>query len=380
MKKLLFLLLACSLVGAAEPVPADKDADALRQKLAPFFHPPDDLAKDFGDYKSPLKFDDGTPVKDAADWPKRRREILTKWHDLMGAWPAPIEKPKIEYLEKEQREGITQHHVRIEVAPKVTTDDAYLLLPEGKGPFPAVVVVFYEAKTGIGRGKADQLDFAFQLAKRGFVALSLGGDPNTYYPDKATCRIQPLSFHAYEAANCYNLLASLEQVDPKRVGIVGHSYGGKWAMFASCLYDKFACAAWSDPGIVFDEKRPNVNYWEPWYLGFEKGRERKPGVVTDENPRTGPYKKMVAAGRDLHELHAMMAPRPFLVSGGSEDLAERWKALNHTVAVNALLGYKNRVALTTRKGHSPTPESNEQLYAFFEYFLKHGKALEGPTK
>ena len=27
-----------------------------------------------------------------------------------------------------------------------------------------------------------------------------------------------------------------------RIGIVGHSYGGKWALFASCLYDKFACA------------------------------------------------------------------------------------------------------------------------------------------
>ena len=43
----------------------------------------------------------------------------------------------------------------------------------------------------------------------------------------------------------------------------GHSYGGKKAMFASCLYDKFSCAAWSDGGIVFDEKRANVNYWEP---------------------------------------------------------------------------------------------------------------------
>jgi hypothetical protein len=73
-----------------------------------------------------------------------------------------------------------------------------------------------------------------------------------------------------------------------------------------------------------------------------------------------------------------MVPRPFVVSGGCEDLADRWKALNHTVAVNAFLGHQERVALTTRKGHAPTPESNEQLYQFFEYFLKHGKALEGP--
>lgn len=43
------------------------------------------------------------------------------------------------------------------------------------------------------------------------------------------------------------------------------------------------------------------------------------------------------------------------------------------MAVNRLLGYENRVAMTNRPGHSPTEESNEQLYLFFEYFLKPGK-------
>ena len=161
-------------------------------------------------------------------------------------------------------------------------------------------MVFYDAKTGVGLGKEEKRDFARQLAQRGFVALSLGGDPNSYFPDKEKAQLQPLSFHAYQAANCHNALANLPQVDPKRIGVVGHSYGGKWAMFASCLYDKFACAAWSDPGIVFDEKRANVNYWEPWYLGYEPGRERKPGIPDDKNPRTGPYKKLIEEGHDLH--------------------------------------------------------------------------------
>jgi hypothetical protein len=64
-----------------------------------------------------------------------------------------------------------------------------------------------------------------------------------------------------------------------------------------------------------------------------------------------------------------MAPRPFLVSGGSEDAPERWRALNRIVQVNQLLGRTNRVAMTNRSGHSPTEESNEQIYAFFETFL-----------
>jgi hypothetical protein len=366
-------LLVANAVQAAEPPAAD--AEALHRRLAPYFKPPAELEKDLGAYKSPLNFYDGRPVKDPAQWPRRRQEILKTWNELMGAWPALLEKPKLEYLEKERGDNFTQHHVRIEVAPGKLTDDAYLLIPDGKGPFPAVIVVFYDAKTGIGVGpRAKEKDFALQLARRGFVTLSLGSAPETYYPDKEHCRLQPLSYHGYEAANCHTLLANLEQVDPKRIGIVGHSYGGKWAMFASCLYDKFACAAWSDPGIVFDEKRANVNYWERWYLGFVPGQaDRQPGIPSDKNPRTGPYRKMIETGHDLHELHALMAPRPFLVSGGAEDQPERWKALNHAIAVNKFLGYQDRVAMTNRKGHPPTAESNEVLYAFFEYFLKRKK-------
>ena len=366
----LLTLLPLALTVAALPAPAADPASELPPALAPFFRPPPELANDLGNYRSPLLFDDGTRVKDAAGWDRRRKEILKTWHDLMGPWPELITKPKVEVLETTKREGFTRQHVRIEVAPDRTTEDAYLLVPEGKGPFPAVLVVFYEAKTGIGEGKSKMLDFALQLARRGFVTLSLGSPPSTFYPMKETCRIQPLSFHAYVAANCRNALASRPDVDPNRIGVVGHSYGGKWALFASCLDDKFACAAWSDPGIVFDEKRSNVNYWEPWYLGFEPGGDRKPGIPRADNPRTGPYKVMIEKGRDLHELHALMAPRPFLVSGGSEDPPERWKALNHTVAVNRLLGYENRVGMTNRKGHSPTEESNAVLYAFFEHVLK----------
>ena len=122
--------------------------------------------------------------------------------------------------------------------------------------------------------------------------------------------------------------------------------------------------------IVFDETRPNINYWEPWYLGWDASRQRERGVPSDTRPRTGPYKTMIETGRDLHELHALMAPRPFLVSGGAEDPPERWQALNHTVAVNSLPGYGNRIAMTNRDTHDPTPQSNGQLYAFFEHFLK----------
>jgi hypothetical protein len=141
-------------------------------------------------------------------------------------------------------------------------------------------------------------------------------------------------------------------------------------MFASCLHEEFACAVWSDPGIVFNEKNSNVNYWEPWYLGFDPDTQRKPGVPSDANPRTGLYKELVEQGEDLVSLHALMAPRPLLVSGGTEDPPQNWRALYHLIAVNDLLGQKRRVAMTARNGHIPTTEALALELAFLEYWLK----------
>jgi dienelactone hydrolase len=347
---------------------ATNGANAWEQ-IASAFSPPQELAENFGKYRSPLKFNDGREVKSAADWAERRKEILASWHGLMGEWPKIIERQDIKYGDKKDRDNFVQHNVEFLLAPQQTTR-GYLLVPKSPGPHPGIVVVYYEPETAIGVNEKEYRDFALQLAKRGFVCLSMGIGASLYYPNKEQAVLQPLSANAYAAANAFHVLAGLPNVDARRIGIVGHSYGGKWAMFASCLYDKFACAAWSDGGIVFDETRPNVNYWEPWYLGYEAGNTRERGVPNAARPRTGAYKRMIDEGRDLHELHALMAPRPFLVSGGSEDPPERWKALNHSIAVNRLLGYGNRVAMTNRKGHSPTAESNEQIYAFFEHFLK----------
>ncbi len=353
-----FVLLFASISKADEPPPA----------IARFFSPPPALRDDLGAYKSPLKFDDGRLIQTEAEWRERRKEILKTWHGIMGTWPPLIERPKVQELENTPRDGFTQRKLRLEVSPDRTAD-GYLLVPDGPGPFPAMLVVFYEPETAIGKGKPN-LDFGDALVRRGFVVLSIGFDPRVIDTDKSGLKLQPLSYLAYVAANGYNAMANMPNVDAKRVGVMGHSYGGKWAMFAACLNEKFACGVWSDPGIVFDEPRSNVNYWEPWYLGWEPGRTRKPGLLTPEAPRMGAYKKLVEGGHDLHELHALLAPRPFLTSGGSEDPPERWRALNHAVRVNSFLGQRNRVAMTNRAGHTPTVESNDQIYRFLEYVLK----------
>src|SRR6516164_4361478 len=326
------VLLATFLLLAVAAVPSDGQvsSETLWKKLEPFAEPPEEFAGKFGSYRSPLKFADGAVVRSAVDWPKRRDELLTTWHNRLGPRPPLVEKPALKKLQKVERDGYTEYKVQVQASQSGQWVDGYLLIPKGKGPFPAVIVPFYEPLTSIGQGAKGRgvgtHDYGLQLVKRGFVTLSigtpgsldkLGGDTREALVKAGQeVRRQPLTLLAYVAANCLTALAQLPEVDSQRIGIIGLSYGGKWAMFASCLDDRFACAVWSDPGIVFNERDSNVNYWEPWYLGFDPKVRRAPGVPSEQNPRTGLYKELVDAGEDLVDLHALMAPRPVLVSGG----------------------------------------------------------------
>jgi dienelactone hydrolase len=374
-------LLVAALTGVASAQQAS--SEARWKKLEPFAKPPAEFAGQFGSYRSPLMFADGSAVKTAADWARRREEILKTWHTRLGPWPSLVERPVVKKRDTVERDGYTEYQVQVQASPKGRWVDGYLLVPKGPGPFPAVIVPFYEPLTSIGRGANGRgvgtHDYGLQLVKRGFVTLSIGtpGSLDTFGGDTRDALIkagdemrrQPLTLLAYVTANCLTALAQMPQVDAKRIGIIGLSYGGKWTMFASCLDERFACAVWSDPGIVFNEKDSNVNYWEPWYLGYDPKSQRKPGVPSAANPRTGLYKEMIDACEDLVDLHALMAPRPVLVSGGVQDPPKNWQALNHLVAVNSLLGYKNRALLTARKTHVPTPEALDIELSFLEYFL-----------
>jgi dienelactone hydrolase len=378
----------------AAAVRADPPAspEALWKKLEPFARPPEGFAGKFGPYRSPLKFADGSVARTPADWARRRAEIEKTWHQRLGAWPPLVERPLVKTLETAERDGYTEYRVQVQAAPDGKAVDGYLLVPKAAGPVPAVLVPFYEPLTSIGRGPGGKgvgtHDYGLQLVKRGMVTLSIGTPGSLDKPGGDTraaltrageeMRRQPLTLLAYVAANCLTALAQRPEVDARRIGIIGLSYGGKWAMFASCLDARFACAVWSDPGIVFNEKDSNVNYWEPWYLGYDAKVQRKPGIPSDTNPRTGLYKELVEAGEDLVDLHALMAPRPVLVSGGVQDPPRNWQALNHLVAVNTLLGYQNRCFLTSRKTHVPTAEALDLELAFLEDFLKHAPGGDPP--
>jgi hypothetical protein len=259
-----FLLAALATVAADQPAPPA----ALWQKLEPYARPPEKFAGKFGAYRSPLQFADGTAVRSAADWARRRREILQSWHQRLGPWPPLVERPAIRTLATVERDGYTEHQVQVQATAGNGWVDGYLLIPRGAGPFPAVVVPFYEPLTSIGRGPggrgAATHDYGLQLVKRGFVTLSIGtpGSVDKRGSDTGKALVkagqdfhrQPLTLLAYVAANCLTALAQLPQVVPQRIGIIGLSYAGKWSMFASCLDERFAVRSGPTP-VLSSTKR-----------------------------------------------------------------------------------------------------------------------------
>ncbi|MCY4779030.1 sialidase [Sphingobacterium sp. UT-1RO-CII-1] len=373
------LILCILILLGSKSFSQDKEIPA---GIAKYFVAPDSLKENYGDYRSPLIFNNGEHVQTIKQWELRKAEIRRNWEHYLGKWPALDEEQKFEYLDSIDKGNYMQYTVRFKWTPQEWTK-GYLLIPkELEGEKPAVVSVFYDAETSIGIGSESRpfrpwRDFATQLVNRGFVTLSIGtkeaserNEFSLYYPSIDNVSVQPLSMLGYAANSAYHVLANHKEVNKDKIGIVGHSFGGKWAMFASCLTDNFAAAAWSDPGVAFQEDRESINYWEPWYLGYHPKPWRKRGLITEDNPAFGVYEALRNSGHNLQELHALMAPRPFLVSGGAEDPVSRWRVLNHAVQVNKLLGFENRVAMTNRPMHALTQEASEAIYSFFTHFLK----------
>ncbi len=137
---------------------------------------------------------------------------------------------------------------------KPTRVFAYVGRPaEGTGPFPAMVLVHG------GGGKAFP-DWATHWAKRGYVAIAMdtaGCGPAGRLPDGGPDQSDPTKFrnfsesearemwtyHAVAAAiRGHSLLASLPEVDKKRIGVTGISWGGYLTCIIASLDDRLKVA------------------------------------------------------------------------------------------------------------------------------------------
>src|SRR5690606_40284860 len=108
-------------------------------------------------------------------------------------------------LESTKVEDFTRHRVRFLWTPEQQTT-GYLLVPDkaAESLRPAVLTVFYEPETAAGIDGKPYRDFAYQLAKRGFVTLSIGTTEASeakeyalYWPSLENAAVQPLSMLGY---------------------------------------------------------------------------------------------------------------------------------------------------------------------------------------
>lgn len=82
-----------------------------------------------------------------------------------------------------------------------------------------------------------------------------------------------------DAKNALTFLAKRPEVDPRRIGITGHSFGAAVAVYAAGIDDRFACClsscGWGDGERKFRGQHPTEASWTKFVTILEEGRRHK---------------------------------------------------------------------------------------------------------
>lgn len=202
---------------------------------------------------------------------------------------------------------------------------AFLLLPDGHGPFPAVLVHHqHNSQRHLGKSEicglvGDPLQaFGPALASQGMVVLA---PDSICFEDRRRNRTGIEADEAADVAQHFNemcyrlvrgdtlmravlsdsalavsLLRDHPQVDPDRIGILGHSYGGNTVLFHGALDERIRFACSSGAACTYQYKMFHQ-------VGIEMA-EVIPGF---------------AVRYDIPDLAACFAPRRLLLVSATED-------------------------------------------------------------
>lgn len=133
-----------------------------------------------------------------------------------------------------------------------------LTIPAGKGPHPVVVLL-----TGSGSQDRDETVFghkpfliiADHLSRSGFAVLRV--DDRGAGKTKGDAKGTTLELHATDAEAAIDWLKKQPEIDPKRIGLIGHSEGGIIAaMVASGSKDVAFLVSIAGPGVSGAELNP----------------------------------------------------------------------------------------------------------------------------
>ncbi len=310
----------------------------------------------------PLLVDPGrNPIRTLQHWEQQRTYLRNQWRDLIGAMERPKLRrpPTFEIRESDQIEGIVRRRIRYETERDMQTE-AYLMMPyKPNRRLPAVVVlhstVDYTIRQGAGLEGRPEAAWGLQLAKRGMVTICprcfLWDDRHTKdFTARAEehRRRHPLSRGIakmlYDAQRAVDLLTSLTEVDPKRIGAAGHSLGGKETLYLAAFDDRIRAAVSSECGIGTTYSNWNA----PWYWGDDE-----------------------FFGREHHDLLAMIAPRAFLLIGGNSADGDRsWPFIEAVLPVYRFYGEPSRIGLYNHgQGHTIPPTAERRVYEWLETYL-----------
>ena len=290
---------------------------------------------------------------------------------LLGKTPARSAlQPKI--LERIALQGFAREKVSYQVEPGQRVS-AFLFLPEGGPRRPAVLCIHqHNREFHLGKSEPAGLSgnpeqyFALELAKRGYVTLA----PDAIcFEERQHPSLRGADFERFEATRrlaegsclqakmvwdlqrALDYLGTRREVDPRRLGCLGHSLGGQETLFLSAIDRRIAAGVsscgFSSYRAIFDAALlHNFAAYVPGILRYG-GLERVLGLV---------------------------APRPFLVLAASEDSLFPMPGVQETVK-NARRSYGSRGRDRLRLevfpgGHGFTGPMREAAYAWFDRWLR----------
>jgi acetyl esterase/lipase len=246
---------------------------------------------------------------------------------------------------------------------------AWLLIPrQRKGKVPAVLCLHQTVGIGkdepAGLGKNENLRYAVHLAERGYVTLA-PDYPNfgEYKFDTYKRGYQSGTMKAiWNNLRAIDLLQALPEVDPKRIGCIGHSLGGHNAMFTA-VFDTRIKAVVSNCGFTSFPK---------YYGGKIKGWTSATYMPRIEKvyglkPEKLPF--------DFPEVVAAFAPRAFLASSPLHDHNFEVSGVKDCIAaakpVYELLRAREKLAANYPDcKHEFPPEVRKVAYEFLDRWLK----------
>ena len=218
------------------------------------------------------------------DWLVRRKVLRTRYLDLLRDQHKP-DRPPLD-LQVHETVEVDGQYTRQLISYAVEADErahAYLGIPlKRESQLPGIVALHgtYEKGKQRAAGLIDNPDKAYldHLCRRGYVVIApehfVSGHripPEGSYETGRFYAKHPqwtaVGKFTYEHSIAIDVLQSLPEVDPERIGALGHSLGGHGTFFLAA-YDERIKASACNCGASFFRHNRHVDAWsrDRWYV------------------------------------------------------------------------------------------------------------------